>query len=154
MNLPAIRPRHTVIPADAVRERAGVLAVMSGTTRKGAWELPRQLRVAAVMGSAELDLREAVLAEGDSVIEVFCLFGSVDILVPSGVQLVVDGDAFAGDFSASHDGTVAPEPGAPRIIVRGSAYFGAVECASRLAGESQSAAKRRIKRADRLSSGA
>ena len=151
MNLPSLRPRHSVIPAEAVRERAGLLAVMSGMVRKGPWELPRNFRVATVMGSAEIDLREAVLAEGDSTIEIFCLFGSVEIVVPSGVEVVVDGDAFAGEFSYTPDPSVAVAPagGAPRIVIHGSAYFGAVECEARLAGESDGQAKKRIRLARR-----
>lgn len=149
MTLPTPRARHTVIPAEAVRERSGVLAVMSGHVKKGPWEVPRQLRVAAVMGSAELDLREAILAEGVTVIEVFCLLGSVEIIAPSGVHIDVDGDTFAGEFNAEGDPQYAPESGSPRIVVRGSAYFGSVECSSRLPGESPSKARRRIKAARR-----
>lgn len=149
MNLPSLRPRHTVIPANAVRASAGVLAVMSGVVRKGPWELPRQLRIATVMGSAEIDLREAVLAEGESHIEVFCLFGSVEIVVPSGVEVIVDGDAFAGGFEFKPDPAVPPEASGPRIVIHGSAYFGAVECEARLAGESEGQAKKRIRLARR-----
>jgi Cell wall-active antibiotics response 4TMS YvqF len=149
MNLPRLRVRHTVIPANAVRDSAGVLAVMSGVVRKGPWELPRKFRIASVMGSAEIDLREAVLAEGESHIEVFCLFGSVEITVPSGVEVVVDGDAFAGEFSHAPDPSVPTDPGAPRIVIHGSAYFGAVECDVRLAGESEGQAKKRIRLARR-----
>ncbi|MBL8958566.1 MAG: hypothetical protein JNJ98_01850 [Gemmatimonadetes bacterium] len=149
MNLPRLRVRHTVIPANAVRASAGVLAVMSGVVRKGPWELPRQFRIATVMGSTEIDLREAVLAEGESHIEVFCLFGSVEITVPSGVEVVVDGDAFAGEFSHTPDPSVPIDPGAPRIVIHGSAYFGAVECDARMAGESEGQAKKRIRLARR-----
>ena len=149
MTPPMLRPRHTVIPADAVRESAGLLAVFSGMVRKGPWELPRRFRIAAVMGSAEIDLREAVLAEGESLVEIFCLFGAVEIVVPSGVEVVVDGDAFAGTFGHVPDPTMVPAPGAPRIVIRGDAYFGAVECEARLAGESEGQAKKRIKLARR-----
>ncbi len=145
MTLPTSRPRHTVIPAEAVRERAGLLSAFGGTVRKGAWELPRRFRIASICGSVEIDLREAVLAEGTSEIEVFCLFGSVEIVVPSGVEVVVDGDAFAGAFEHEQDPTVVPAPGGPKIHIHGSAYFGAVECETRLAGESEGQAKRRIK---------
>jgi Cell wall-active antibiotics response 4TMS YvqF len=149
MNLPRLRPRHTVIPAHAVRDSAGVLAVMSGVARKGPWELARKFRIATVMGSAEIDLREAVLAEGESHIEIFCLFGSVEIVVPSGVEVVVDGDAFVGEFSHKPDPSVRVEPGAPRIVIHGNAAFGSVECESRLAGESEGQAKKRIRLARR-----
>ena len=149
MNLPSLRTRHTIIPADAVRPNAGLLAVFSGAVKRGTWELARHLRVATIFGSAEIDLREAVLAEGDSVIEVFCLFGSVEIVAPSGVQMIVDGDTLAAEFSDTPDPSVAPEPDGPRVIVKGTAWFGSVECESRLPGESSSQAKKRIRKARR-----
>ncbi|MGQ0646490.1 MAG: LiaF domain-containing protein [Gemmatimonadaceae bacterium] len=155
MTLPAHTDRHTVVPAHQVKERAGILAVMSGQERRGNWELPRYMRIACVLGSTELDLREARIPEGESVIEVFCLLGSVELMVPSGVFVEMDGDAFAGSFSNSPDQTIEPLPGAPRIRLKGTAYFGSVECEARLAGEGKRAAQRRIKasRTNRLKPG-
>ena len=138
-------PRHSVIPAGQARDRAGVLSFFSGQERKGAWELPRHLRVMCVMGSVELDLREARIPEGESVIEIVAVLGSVEILVPPNVHLELDGDALVGEFSFKPDGSVLPSPGAPRITVRGSAIAASVECEARFAGESERQAKKRLK---------
>ncbi len=149
MPLPSRLERHTVVPADTVRPRGGVMAVFSGQKRTGPWELPRHMRVAAVMGSVELDLREAVMAEGEIEIEIFCLFGSVEICVPPGVQVECDGDAFAGEFGYSPDSMFMPQLGAPRVRITGSATFGEVKCETRLPGETASEAKRRRKQPDK-----
>jgi formylmethanofuran dehydrogenase subunit D len=149
MNLPARLERHTIVPAHSVRPRAGVLSVFSGQVRRGPWEMPQHLRLAAVMGSVEVDLREALIPEGDSEIEVFCLFGSVELVLPPGVIIEFDGDAFAGSFEFTPDSMYAPPVGAPRIRVTGSATFGSVECEVRIAGESASEAKRRRKRPEK-----
>lgn len=154
MTLPRRLERHTVVPAHSVRQRAGTMAVFSGQSRRGPWELPRLMRVAAVFGSVELDLREALIADGDSDIEVFCLFGSVEIVCPPGILVECEGDAFAGEFTHTPDSMFMPGPGAPKVRISGSATFGAVECEVRLAGESASEAKRRRKRPDKwLASG-
>jgi hypothetical protein len=147
MSLPVRPDRHVVVPSTEVRERAGILAVLSSQERRGSWDVPRYLRIACVMGSTELDLREARIAEGESVIEVFCLLGSVELLVPPGVFVEVDGDALGGEFSNATDPTIQPPPGAPRIRVTGSACLGSVECEARLAGEGKRAAAKRIKAA-------
>jgi hypothetical protein len=139
--------RHSVIPAAEVRERAGILSVFSSQERKGPWTLPRELRVACILGSVELDLREARIPEGHSVIEVFCILGSVELLVPSGIHVEVEGDAFAGGVTFQPDAAVVPPPDAPRITLRGTTWFGSVECEARLAGEGKRAAQKRLKAA-------
>ena len=138
--------RHSVIPAGHERDRAGMLSFFSGQTRKGAWELPRHLRVMCVLGSVELDLREARIPDGESVIEIVAVLGSVEILVPPDIHLELDGDAVAGEFSFSPYGNVPPPPGAPRIRVRGNAFAASVECEARFAGESKREARKRLKR--------
>lgn len=147
MSLPVPPHRHSIIPAAEVRERAGILSVFSSQARQGPWAMPRQLRVACVLGSVELDLREAKIPEGDSVIEIVAVLGSVEVLVPSGVIVEVDGDTFAGDVSFVPDGAVTPPSGAPRIRIRGSAWFSSVECMARLPGEGKRAAMKRLKAA-------
>jgi hypothetical protein len=147
MSLPVRIERHTIVSADSVQERAGMLTAFSGRVRRGPWELPRHLRVACIFGSNELDLREAIIADGESVIEILCVFGSVEITVPPGIAVNCDGDAFVGEFSFDPDPMFPAQPGWPRLIIRGSAHFGAVECTTMLAGEQASQRKRRIKQA-------
>lgn len=149
MNLPVRGDRYSVVPAAQAKERGGVLSFFSSQERKGAWDLPRQLRVACCMGSVELDLREARIPEGESVIEVIALFGSVEILMPPGVEVELDGDALAGSFTFQPDPSLPAREGAPRIRLRGGAYFASVECEARLPGESKGAANRRLKAARR-----
>ena len=142
-SLPA--SRHSVIPVGHERDRAGILSFFSSQERKGAWELPRQLRVMCVMGSVVLDLREARIPEGESVIEVVAWFGSVEIIVPPDIHVELDGDALVGEFSFSPDGSAPPLPGAPRIRLRGNAIVASVECEARFAGEGKRAASKRLK---------
>lgn len=154
MSLPARLERHSIVPIESVRPRSGLLSVFSGQVRRGPWELPQQFRIATVFGSAEIDLREALIGDGESVIEVFCVFGSVEIMVPPGIRVEFDGDGFAGSFEYTPDPMFTPPPGAPTLRITGSAAFGAVEVHVRLAGESATAAKRRRKRPDQwLASG-
>jgi hypothetical protein len=137
--------RHRVVPLEEVRDRAGVLSVFSSQERKGEWELARHMRIACVMGSAELDLREARIPAGVSEIEIFCLFGSVELIVPPGVRVDAAGDALMGEFSLKGDPTVVAPPGAPVIRIVGSAYMASVEIFVRYAGERPRDARRRIR---------
>jgi hypothetical protein len=101
------------------------------------------------MGSVELDLREAILSEGDTVIEVIAFMGSVEILLPPGVRVDLQGDALAGEYSFMPDPTALAPVGAPRIVLSGNAILASVEAESRYAGERKRDAQRRVKAARR-----
>lgn len=118
---------------DLLTERTpiiGLVSFFSGKKRAGRWELPRHMRVVAVCGGAELDLREAIIAPGLSVIETVTIMGGIDITVPPSIQVECDGDAIMGSFEL-HRGrkgpaSLPPPPGAPVVRVTGDAYMGAV----------------------------
>lgn len=110
-----------VVPA-----RGAALALMGGFERNGSWIVPRHLRVVAVMGGGELDLRQAKLGAGVTEIEIFTLWGGVDIKVPTGVRVEVTGMAVMGGFSVS--GAEATEdPHAPVLRISGLAIMGGVD---------------------------
>ena len=110
-----------VIPA-----RGAALALMGGFARNGSWIVPRHLRVVAVMGGGELDLRLAKLGAGVTEIEIFTVMGGVEVLVPAGVRVEVTGMAVMGGFSVS--GAEATEnPHAPVLRISGLAVMAGVE---------------------------
>ncbi len=143
----ALAVRHQLVPAELIRERGGILSVFSAQERRGDWEVPRYFRVATVCANTELDFREARIAAGETVIEVFCLFGNVELFFPPGVRIDNSGDALAGSFVIHTDPTVIPPHDAPVIRIKGTAYFANVEAHVRYAGERARDARRRIKSA-------
>jgi predicted membrane protein len=78
------------------------------------------------MGSAEIDLREALIPSGESDLEVICLFGNAQITVPPGVRVTKEGAAFAGSFEITGGAGTLPDT-APLIRIRGTVYFGSVD---------------------------
>ena len=119
--------RHTIVAPDRVPTREGMVVFLSGSKRLGRWTLPRTMRVAAVMGSVELDLREAEMGEGVSEIEVLAVFGSVEVFVPVGVRVECVGQSLVGSFEMRLSGVPDFPPGAPTVRIKGSAYFSSVE---------------------------
>ncbi|MEU6294689.1 DUF1707 domain-containing protein [Streptomyces erythrochromogenes] len=102
------------------------VAVMSGFQRKGRWTVPARFDAVAFWGGGELDLREADFAQREVVINCVAIMGGIEITVPPGVDVDVRGFGFMGAFD-QRDSPGPTEPGAPRVVVTGFAFWGGVE---------------------------
>ena len=124
-------PREEVDPYAHVPDRGVVAAFMGGNVRKGSWAVPRRLKIVAIMGGVELDLRQARLAPGLTEIEVFAVMGGVEILVPPGVRVESMGMAVMGGFETSAGDADATSPDRPFIRISGLAVMGGVDASMR-----------------------
>lgn len=107
--------RGDVVPpqnADVEEHRA----FCSHLTRTGPWPLPSRSAWRSIFGTIDLDLRQARLVSPDVTLEVFNLFGTVTVIVPEGVEVVVRG---GGLFASQKiDSPVrAPVPGGPKLTI-------------------------------------
>jgi hypothetical protein len=130
----------------SVPDQATAVAIFGGARRHGAWQVPRHLRVTAVFGGVEIDLREARLPNGPIDFEVTATFGGVQIIVPPSLAIEVHGSAILGGFDHLDRVAAAPDPGAPVLRVHGTALLGGVSVETRLPGESARVAHRRRRR--------
>ncbi|HEV7594456.1 MAG TPA: LiaF domain-containing protein [Gemmatimonadaceae bacterium] len=107
---------------------AGVVSFLSSNEREGKWQLPRRFRALAVVGNIELDLREAEVGYGVSVIEAVTFMGNIEITVPPDISVECDGDSLLGTFTLKYDGRASPTAASRDRTVRvvGTAYVGAV----------------------------
>ncbi|MFD0357917.1 DUF1707 domain-containing protein [Streptomyces sp. NPDC127110] len=105
---------------------ATAVAVMSGFQRKGRWTVPARFNAVAIWGGGELDLREADFAEREVVITCVAVMGGIEITVPPGVEVDVRGIGIMGAFDQGKSQDNRPEPGAPRVVVNGLAFWGGV----------------------------
>ncbi|MEU9377334.1 DUF1707 domain-containing protein [Streptomyces sp. NPDC048255] len=102
------------------------VAVMSGFQRKGRWTVPARFNAVAFWGGGEIDLREANFAEREVVIACVAIMGGIQITVPPGVEVDVRGLGVMGAFD-QRDSPGPAQPGAPRVVVTGFAFWGGVE---------------------------
>lgn len=82
-------------------------------------------RIGAIFGGAEVDLRHATLAP-DAELDVFAAFGGIEITVPEGWRVEINGFPLFGGF----ENATAKEPlpdGAPRLRIDATVLFGGVE---------------------------
>jgi len=98
---------------------------MSGFQRKGRWTAPKRFNCFAFWGGGEIDLREANFADREVEINCIAIMGGMQVIVPPGVEVVVRGIGIMGGFDHREEGVPA-EPGAPRVIVTGFAFWGGV----------------------------
>jgi Domain of unknown function (DUF1707) len=115
-------------PATAPAQPTGPLlvALKGGLQRRGRWRVPERLNAVAYKGNCELDLRAAELSAGSTTITAVAYKGRVQIVVPPGVRVQVNGYAYGGHWAdevPDHDLAA----GAPTVHVRAIAYKGVVE---------------------------
>jgi hypothetical protein len=102
--------------------------ILGGDTLSGPVRLGPEFRVINVMGGADLDLTDAVLAEGEVTIRVFSLWGGSNIHVPDGVQVEHHGVGVLGwdKVEPPAEGR-EPAPGAPLVRVRSVSIMGGTD---------------------------
>jgi hypothetical protein len=128
-DLPAA-PAPAATPAlagDAPEEHR---ALFSHLIRQGPWALPARSSWRSFFGTIDLDLRQARLAETDSELRVHNVFGTVTVLVPDGVEVVVQGGGlFASQKIESPEHL--PVAGAPRLFIHCSGPGGTLDVRTR-----------------------
>ena len=103
------------------------VAILSGLDRKGAWIVPRQMSVFAMMGGADLDLREAKFAAQEVVITVNAFMGGAQITVGPHTHVIMEGTGIMGGYSGPDNRTAAQlDANSPTVRVRGVAIWGGV----------------------------
>lgn len=91
-------------------------AFCSHLTRGGRWSLPARSSWRSVFSTIDLDVRQARLAGQETTLEVYNLFGTVTVIVPEGIEVIVRGGGlFASQKVESPQR--APVAGAPRLII-------------------------------------
>lgn len=99
--------------------------IFSGTKFSSDSQQFRGGRVGAVFGGAEIDLRQASLAPGAS-LDVFTAFGGVEIKVPRGWRVDINGFPMFGGFenATSSEGL---SPDSPHLNIDATVMFGGLE---------------------------
>lgn len=105
-----------------------LVAVFSSSSRKGRWRPGANTRAVSVLGDITIDLTEAVFQQQVTEINVTCVLGNVEILVPENVTLRGYGSGVLGNVEVHGEGQASgADPHAPVVIVRGFALLGNIE---------------------------
>jgi hypothetical protein len=105
--------------------RIDVSAILAGTQRKVVTDRFASADVNSVIAATTLDLRPAKLVDGHGEIDVYAMWGGIELLVPREWRVVSEVTPILGVFQ---DTTVVPEdPNAPTLLIRGSVVMGGIE---------------------------
>jgi hypothetical protein len=122
-------------PVGSTKTVSSVVSVVGDQWRAGRWRLPPTLRAVGLLGDVHLDLRTVVMLDTDIVeIRAVTLLGSVDIMVPAGIEVELTGF----DVLGSRELRLAPvprRPGTPLIRVHAHGLLGDVSVRTPEEGE-------------------
>jgi hypothetical protein len=99
-----------------------MINIFSGTHRRGAWDVPPEIRMINVFGGSDLDFSNARFAAKTTRITMFCMFGGASFYVREGIRTVSKAICIFGGIDNR-----APSPtdsDAPTIVIEGLALFG------------------------------
>ncbi|MEV8534519.1 DUF1707 domain-containing protein [Streptomyces sp. NPDC051211] len=115
------------VPLGGAGAAENVVAVCGNASRRGRWRPAPQTRAVAVMGDITIDLTEAVFEQQLTEINVTCVLGKAEILVPENVTLRGFGNGVLGNFDVRGEARGETDPQAPVVVVRGFALLGSIE---------------------------
>jgi hypothetical protein len=126
--------------APAVRRLPGkppgrfAIAYKGSIRRGGRWRVPEHLTTVIYKGGGRLDLRAAELTSQVTTLLAVAYKSRIDILVPPGVRVEMDGLGVSKGWSPDEELENRLPADAPVIHIRGIAYKGTIEASSRPPG--------------------
>ena len=139
-------PAQALAHASDFPEHQDITAIFSGSQFSGPRPLPRRLKIRAIFGGVQVDLRDALFPDGVVEVEVKAVFGGVQIIVPPTLAVECHGVAILGGFESLNRVPANPDPSSPLLRVRGRVVFGGVQIETRLPGEALHGRHRREER--------
>jgi hypothetical protein len=103
------------------------IAYKSSIRRGGRWLVPEQFRAIVYKGNGHIDLRAAELSGPVTTLFAVAYKSRIDVLVPLGVRVELDGFGVSKGWSAEEDLESRLPADAPVVHVRGIGYKGTIE---------------------------
>lgn len=100
------------------------VAIFGGTERKYVSENLQGGKITSIFGGSEIDLRGSKAQDG-AVIEIFCMFGGVELMLPEDWKVNMDATAIFGGFSDSRKNVTNSSE--TTVHIKGFTMFGGGE---------------------------
>ena len=119
--------RSTTQGVDSGGDTIDDVAILGGNERRITSKSFKGGKVTSIFGGSQLNFSEAALADGNSVIDLFSMFGGCTLIVPKDWEVKVEVTSILGGFA---DKRVAWETDNTKnkvLVIRGMAIFGGGE---------------------------
>ena len=111
--------------ADGTDDADLIVNIFAGNSRKGAWDVPKAIRIVNVFGGVEIDFTDARFTAQTTYVTMFCLFGGIDVRVRDGMRTLSKAVCIFGGVDNRAPSTT--DPNAPLLVIEGIALFGGVD---------------------------
>jgi predicted membrane protein len=98
--------------------------VFSGSKRRFANQVFKGGEVSNVFGGAELDLTQAILNEGENVLNIHCVFGGIALIVPADWNVRIEVVSIFGGFSDERKIIRQSTDDSKVLVIKGNCIFG------------------------------
>jgi hypothetical protein len=126
-DLPAAMPGSAAPVAAGVKPGRWAVAYKNSIRRGGRWRVPERFTSVVYKGGGWLDLRAAELTAPVTTVVAVAYKSRIDILVPPGVRVEMDGFGVSKGWSAEEETEIQLSHDAPTVHIRGIAYKGTIE---------------------------
>jgi hypothetical protein len=126
-DLPAAAPGSAAPAAAGVKPGRWAVAYKNSIRRGGRWRVPERFTSVVYKGGGWLDLRAAELTAPVTTVVAVAYKSRIDILVPPGVRVEMDGFGVSKGWSAEEETEIRLPHDAPTVHIRGIAYKGTIE---------------------------
>ncbi len=108
--------------ADETQEVDHMINIFGGSTRNGAWNVAKEIRMVNIFGGGEIDFSEACFSRPVVRVRMICLFAGASIYIPEGCNVISKALCIFGGV----DNKVASraDANAPTIVLEGLVLFG------------------------------
>lgn len=132
-DLPESASSERMVQPAAPDRKPGRFAVAykSSIRRGGRWQVPEQFRAIVYKGSGQFDLRAAELTAPVTTVFAVAYKSRIDVLVPLGVRVELDGFGVSKGWSAEEDLESRLPADAPVVHIRGIGYKGTIEVSTK-----------------------
>lgn len=139
------QPQAGVPAATPRRPVRWIVALLGGGHHGGRFRAVGSINAVALLGGAEIDLRNAEIEGGELTVNTFALLGGPNIYIPDTVEVETGGLSILG--GVQKQGSLrSPRPGAPVIKIRAFALLGGASV-YRLSAEARGLSARQIRMA-------
>ncbi len=130
-DLPAAAGQPTAALTAERKPGRFAVAVKSSIRRGGRWQVPDRFTSVVYKGGGLLDLRAAELTAHVTTVVAIAYKSRIDILVPPGIRVEMEGFGVTKGWSAGEDRESQLPRDAPVVHIRGLAYKGTIEASTR-----------------------